>query len=269
MNSTYQHRPRKRFGQNFLHDPAVIERICNEITPPLPRVTPLLEIGPGLGALSYALASYGHPVYAIELDRDLVQHWRETQTNSMITIIEQDALKLNLPELIAEHNLPVPLTVVGNLPYNIATALITRLLDQREHINRMVFMVQKEVGLRLTAQPGDSEFSRLSVLVSNLAKARYAFTVAPGAFSPPPKVESAIIELTVREQPLVDNARHELFEQLVTMAFKQRRKTLRNNLKPLLSTGLIEQAGIDPSRRPQTLSVAEYDQLTALLAEKP
>ena len=266
MNKPPQHRARKRFGQNFLHDQAIIQRICQQITPGLSTNQPLLEIGPGLGALTYALAQAGHPVYAVELDRDLIAHWQQQPADANIHIIEQDALTLDLTAFAAQHALPTPLTAVGNLPYNIATALISRLLAQANAVARMVFMVQKEVGLRLTAAAGDSEYSRLSVLVQNQADARYAFTVPPGAFSPPPKVESAIIELVVRPTPIVASEHQAQFEQLVTTAFKQRRKTLRNNLKPLLSATEIEQAGIDPGQRPQTLTIEQYQRLATLIS---
>ena len=252
------HRARKRFGQNFLVDPEVIARILAAI----PRAGELVEIGPGLGALTLPLAARGDRVVAIELDRDVITHLRvkadAERAGRRIEIVPQDALRLDLEGLTESSGLTPPLTIVGNLPYNIATALITRLLAQADWIGEMVFMVQKEVADRLAADPGDSAYSRLSVLVSAQAEVEHLFDVPPTAFNPPPKVDSSIIRLVPRTEPVIPAADWPRFERLVTAAFTQRRKTLRNNLKPLMPASTIEASGIDPSLRAQALDIPAF-----------
>jgi len=252
------HRARKRFGQNFLVDYGVIDRILG-VTP---GDGPVIEIGPGLGALTLPLAQRGNRVIAIELDRDVIRHLRvkldAEGVGRQVELVSQDALRLDLTALAEAHGLTPPLTLVGNLPYNIATALITRLLAQREEIGEMVFMVQREVGNRLAAAPGDSTYGRLSVLTAMHAEVEHLFDVPPEAFNPPPKVDSSVIRLTPRSEPLVPPAEQARFERLVTAAFAQRRKTLRNNLKPLMPASTIEASGIDPSLRAQALDIPAF-----------
>ena len=252
------HRARKRFGQNFLVDHGVIARILAAI----PTAGEVVEIGPGLGALTAPLARRGDRVVAVELDRDVIQRLRvkldAESLGRQVTLVPRDALRLDLAGLIGEEDLHPPLTVAGNLPYNIATALITRLLEQSESIGEMVFMVQKEVAGRIAAAPGDSAYGRLSVLVQALAEVEHLFDVPPEAFNPPPKVESSVIRITPREESLVPPADRARFEQLVTAAFAQRRKTLRNNLKPLMPASTIEASGIDPSLRAQALDIPAF-----------
>ncbi|WP_322521783.1 16S rRNA (adenine(1518)-N(6)/adenine(1519)-N(6))-dimethyltransferase RsmA [Guyparkeria halophila] len=252
------HRARKRFGQNFLVDYGVIDRILGAT----PGDGPVIEIGPGLGALTVPLAQRGNRVIAIELDRDVIRHLRikldAEGVGRQVELVPQDALRLDLAALAEAHGLTPPLTLVGNLPYNIATALITRLLAQRGQISEMVFMVQREVGNRLAAAPGDSTYGRLSVLTAMHAKVEHLFDVPPEAFNPPPKVDSSVIRLTPRSEPLVPPAEQAGFERLVTAAFAQRRKTLRNNLKPLMPASTIEASGIDPSLRAQALDIPAF-----------
>ncbi len=252
------HRARKRFGQNFLVDYGVIDRILGAI----PAEGPVVEIGPGLGALTVPLAQRGNHVIAIELDRDVIRHLRvkldAERVGRQVELVPQDALQLNLTALAEAYALTPPLTLVGNLPYNIATALITRLLGQREQIGEMVFMVQREVGNRLAASPGDSAYGRLSVLTTMHAEVEHLFDVPPEAFNPPPKVDSSIIRITPRSEALVPAAEQARFERLVTAAFAQRRKTLRNNLKPLMPASTIEASGIDPSLRAQALDIPAF-----------
>lgn len=259
------HRARKRFGQNFLVDPEVIERILAAI----PRAGELVEIGPGLGALTLPLAARGERVVAIELDRDVVTRLRikvdAEGVGRQVEIVSQDALRLDLDVLAEATGLTTPLTIVGNLPYNIATALITKLLAQAGRIGEMVFMVQKEVADRLAAAPGDSAYSRLSVLVSAQAEVEHLFDVPPTAFNPPPKVDSSIIRLVPRTEPLIPPNDWPRFERLVTAAFTQRRKTLRNNLKPLMPASTIEASGIDPSLRAQALDIPDFLTLARLI----
>ncbi len=252
------HRARKRFGQNFLVDHGVIDRILGAI-PPGGEV---IEIGPGLGALTVPLAQRGNRVVAIELDRDVIRHLRvkldAEGLGRQVELVGQDALRLDLDTLCEDLRITPPLTLVGNLPYNIATALITRLLQQASRIHDMVFMVQREVGNRLAATPNDSAYGRLSVLTTVRAEVEHLFDVPPEAFNPPPKVDSSVIRITPRAEPLVPPAEQPRFERLVTAAFAQRRKTLRNNLKPLMPASTIEASGIDPSLRAQALDIPAF-----------
>jgi 16S rRNA (adenine1518-N6/adenine1519-N6)-dimethyltransferase len=208
-------------------------------------------------------------VVAIELDRDVIKRLRvkldAESLGRQVALVPQDALRLDLGELIREEGLHPPLTVAGNLPYNIATALIARLLEQAEPIGEMVFMVQKEVAGRLAAGPGDSAYGRLSVLVHTRAAVEHRFDVPPAAFNPPPKVDSSVIRLTPRDEPLVPADEWPAFERLVTAAFAQRRKTLRNNLKPLIPGSTIESAGVDPTLRAQALDIPAFRALARLL----
>lgn len=263
------HRARKRFGQNFLVDHGVIDRILGN----LPPAGTVVEIGPGLGALTLPLAQRGDRVIAIELDRDVIRHLRvkldADGLGRQVEIVPQDALRLDLDALIRSHDLAPPLTLVGNLPYNIATALITRLLAQSERgerIGEMVFMVQREVGYRLAASPNDSTYGRLSVLTAMFAEVEHLFDVPPESFNPPPKVDSSVIRITPRAEPLVPPAEQARFERLVTAAFAQRRKTLRNNLKPLMPASTIEASGVDPSLRAQALDIPAFLALARRLA---
>ena len=246
-------RPRKRFGQHFLHDAGVIGRIIDSIC--LAPGETVCEIGPGRGALSDRLARIGNRLHLIEIDRDLVPTLRERYaSHKQIQIHEKDALTLDLGAL----NSPDPIVLVGNLPYNISSVLLIHLLSQREKISRMLFMLQKEVAQRLVADPGTSEYGRLSVMVGRVFEPRILFDVGPGAFTPPPKVRSSIVALHPRREPVGPSVRDDAFETLVRQAFSQRRKTLRNSLKGICSEALIRQAGIDPAARPQTVSAADY-----------
>lgn len=246
-------RPRKRFGQHFLHDGGVIGRIVDSLHAQSGEV--LCEIGPGQGALSDHLVELGNTLHLVEIDRDLAPFLSQRYIkHSQVQVHEQDALAVNLAELNPDQ----PLVMVGNLPYNISSVLLIHLLSQREKISRMLFMLQKEVAQRLVAKPGASEYGRLSVMVGRLFQSRILFDVGPGAFTPPPKVRSSIVELRPRAEPLGPQVPDDAFETLVRQAFSQRRKTLRNSLKGICSEAFIQQAGIDPTARPQTLSAADY-----------
>ncbi len=246
-------RPRKRFGQHFLHDGGVIGRIVDSLHAQSGEV--LCEIGPGQGALSDHLVELGNTLHLVEIDRDLAPFLSQRYIkHSQVQVHEQDALAVNLAELNSDQ----PLVMVGNLPYNISSVLLIHLLSQREKISRMLFMLQKEVAQRLVAKPGASEYGRLSVMVGRLFQSRILFDVGPGAFTPPPKVRSSIVELRPRAEPLGPQVPDDAFETLVRQAFSQRRKTLRNSLKGICSEAFIQQTGIDPTARPQTLSAADY-----------
>ncbi|MEW7997418.1 MAG: 16S rRNA (adenine(1518)-N(6)/adenine(1519)-N(6))-dimethyltransferase RsmA [Candidatus Thiodiazotropha endolucinida] len=248
------HRPRKRFGQNFLHDPGIIQRIVQAIDPQ--PGDNLVEIGPGQGAITTELLSLIGRMQAIELDRDLVGPLAERCASlGELQIHNTDALKFDFTQLaVAER----PLRVVGNLPYNISTPLLFHLLDQADQIRDMHFMLQKEVVDRMAAKPGSKTYGRLTVMLQARAEVTSLFNIGPGAFNPPPKVESAFVRLLPLKQSPYQIDDWDRFSRLVSQAFSQRRKTLRNSLGKLLTADAITAAGIDPGNRAEQLSVAEF-----------
>lgn len=251
-----KHRPRKRFGQNFLHDPGVIRGIVAAIHPQ--QGEKLVEIGPGLGALTEPLLELLGEMDVVELDRDLIPHLQQRFASAgELRIHSSDALKFDFFSLLVTPA-ETQLRVVGNLPYNISTPLIFHLLEQAQCIQDMHFMLQKEVVERLAAPPGGGDYGRLSVMVQYRCRVEKLFSVPPGAFNPPPKVHSAIVRLTpYRKLPWP--ARDErVFARVVAQAFAQRRKTLRNNMKKLLDVAAIEALGIDPGCRPETLGLEQF-----------
>ncbi len=262
MPELYQHRARKRFGQNFLHDAGVIHRILRAIHPR--EGERLLEIGPGQGALTEGLLGSGARLDVIELDQDLIPLLKlRFGLEPRFTLHQGDALKFDFARLDAGSH---SLRVVGNLPYNISTPLIFHLLDQAELIHDMHFMLQKEVVERLAAEPGNGDWGRLSIMVQYHCRVEHLFNVGPGAFKPAPKVDSAIVRL-VPHQTLPCPARdHRLLERVVREAFNQRRKTLRNTLRNLLDANAIEAAGVDGGLRPEQLDLAAFVRLADQLA---
>ena len=262
MENPVPHRARKRFGQHFLHDSGVVRRIVDHL-----QLNPeeiLCEIGPGRGALSDRLVETGNPLHLIEIDRDLVPILVDRYSASpQVNVHEQDVLRLDLRTLNPDSKM----VLVGNLPYNISTALLIHLLSQSKQVSRMVFMVQKEVGDRLSAQPGNKSYGRLTVMMSRVFEIISLFDVGPEAFSPPPKVWSSVLLFSPREAPLGPPVNSSDFEALVRQSFAHRRKTLRNTLKGLCSEGVIRKAGIDPSARPETLSPEDFARLTVLCGQ--
>jgi len=252
---------RKRFGQHFLHDPAVILKIVQAIHPqPGER---LVEIGPGRGALTRRLlegASW--TLDALEIDRDLAGLLRTELAGCKGFVLHQtDALELDFARLASERG--VRLRIVGNLPYNISTPLLFHLLANREAITDMHVMLQREVAARIAAQPGDEDYGRLTVMLAPWLASERLFDVGPGAFQPPPRVWSAVLRLTVRAQPAF--AVSPRYAVIVTAAFGQRRKTLRNSLGELLSARQIEDCGLDPGARPETLAPQQLNALAQSL----
>jgi 16S rRNA (adenine1518-N6/adenine1519-N6)-dimethyltransferase len=250
---------RKRFGQHFLHDRNVIRRIVDAIAPvPGDR---LVEIGPGRGALTWDLLQRAQTLDVVEIDRDLADTLRaDVRGRNGLTVHVQDALKMDFEELRGDGP---ALRIVGNLPYNISTPLLFRLLEQRAAIGDMFFMLQKEVVDRMTAQPSTKEYGRLTVMLAAVAVCERLFDVGPGAFQPKPKVWSAIVKLSPTRQPRFPVGHDGALRQVVTSAFSARRKTLRNGLKTLLSSEQIEACGIDPQLRPETLTPAQFGLLAA------
>lgn len=258
------HRARKRFGQNFLRDPGVISRIIKSIRPR--EGDRLVEIGPGQGALTEGLLAATGKLDVIELDRDLIPRLRTQFFNyPELRIFEGDALSFDFAALKGEGE---PLRVVGNLPYNISTPLIFHLLEAQGAIADMHFMLQKEVVERLAATPGSGQWGRLSIMAQYYCQIVALFDVPPEAFVPRPKVDSAIVRLIpYRELPhRADDEK--LLADVVRQAFAQRRKTLRNNLKGVIAAETLEALGIAPSRRPETLTVAEFVTLANHLAKE-
>jgi 16S rRNA (adenine1518-N6/adenine1519-N6)-dimethyltransferase len=260
-DKTTTHIPRKRFGQNFLHDMRIIQRIVSSIAPKPDE--PILEIGPGQGALTEKLLAYQPQLTAVELDRDLVALLTKNfSAEKNFRLIAGDALAFDLSVLSpALHSV----RVVGNLPYNISTPLLFHLLQQRAWIRDMHFMLQKEVVQRLAAEPNSKDYGRLSVMAQYYCRVTPLFDVPPGCFFPPPKVMSAIVRLQPWEPELIahDTA---LLSTVVNIAFQQRRKTLRNTLKTLANETQIIAAGINPEARAETLAVADFVRLANLLA---
>lgn len=259
---TPTHQPRKRFGQNFLRDPGTIDRLERAIAPAASQH--LVEIGPGLGALTNALLQSGCQLDAVELDRDLVTPLLAAfSIHPNFTLHSADALKFDFASVVAGKE---QLRVVGNLPYNISTPLIFRLLEQAPIIKDMHFMLQLEVVQRLTSQPGNKHWGRLGIMAQYLCRTELLFEVPPEAFDPPPKVQSAIIRLTPHASALFPDCDAVLLEKIVKAAFAQRRKTLRNNLKGILPDEAIVALDIDPGCRAETLELAQFVALAKQLA---
>ena len=258
-----EHIPRKRFGQHFLCDQGVIQRIVNAIHPK--RNDHLIEIGPGQGAMTLPLMKVTHEMEVVELDRDLIQELSERVSHhGQLCVHNQDVLTFDFTKAKQDGRL---LRVVGNLPYNISTPLIFHLLDHSAVISDMVFMLQKEVADRLGAKPDSDDYGRLSVMVQYYCKVTVLFDVAPSAFYPPPKVKSSILKIIpYTTLPFVaDDV--DLFAQVVKQAFAQRRKTLRNTLKSMVNEAQWTAIGIDPGLRAEVLSVADFVKISNQLSK--
>lgn len=252
------HHTRKRFGQNFLQDTRVIDRIVRAASPR--AGDQVVEVGPGLGALTAPLLAetraVGGTLSVIELDRDLAAGLpaRIGATGDELRLIEADALRFDFAQLIEPER---RLRIVGNLPYNISTPLLFHLIGYGARVHDLHFMLQKEVVERITAAPGSGEYGRLSVMMQYHTQTEYLFEVPPGAFIPPPKVTSAVFRLQPYATKPVQARDEARFARLVAHVFSQRRKTLRSSLKGWLDADGFVQAGVDPQARPEVLSVAE------------
>jgi len=258
-----QHKARKRFGQNFLTDTTVIERIVHSINPQ--SCDKLVEIGPGLGALTCPLMKIMGELDVIELDRDIIP---KLEMNcgliGRLRIHNADVLRFDFTELCQDNQ---QLRIIGNLPYNISTPIIFHLVDYAKNIQDMHFMLQKEVVQRLAATPGNSEYGRLSIMAQLHFKISPLFLVPPEAFEPSPKVESAIVKLTPHQTKPVDIIDEKHFAQLIKLAFSQRRKTIRNTLKTICNDDDLKSAGIDPSQRPEQLGIEQFSALSNILSD--
>jgi 16S rRNA (adenine1518-N6/adenine1519-N6)-dimethyltransferase len=257
-------RPRKRFGQHFLHDPGVLERIARAVA--AGPQDHLLEIGPGRGALTNLLLAGEYASFdAIEIDRDLAAALRPMMALSRAaTLHECDALDFDFGNLAQAR--AGRLRVIGNLPYNISTPLLFRLIAAAPAIVDLHVMLQREVVARMAAAPGSSDYGRLTVMLAPWVNVVQLFDIGPGAFKPPPRVWSAMAHLTVRDRPAFTVAPQ--FAQVVTTAFSQRRKTLRNALRTLLDVSDIEACGVDPQVRAETLAPEVFNRLALRVASR-
>ncbi|KKO44890.1 ribosomal RNA small subunit methyltransferase A [Arsukibacterium ikkense] len=258
------HRARKRFGQNFLHDPHVIGRIVKAIAPKPSDI--LVEIGPGLGALTEPVADAAGHLIVVELDRDLAGRLQQHPTLAdKLTVYQADAMKFDFAALLKPGQ---KLKIFGNLPYNISTPLLFHLFEFADHINNMHFMLQKEVVQRMTASHGSKTFGRLSVMTQYYCEAIPVVEVGPGAFKPAPKVDSAVVRLIpylIADRAKVDPA---VLNRVCLEAFNQRRKTLRNGFSNFATAEQISALGIDPSIRPEQLPVSGFVKVAQWLAEQ-
>ena len=259
------HSPRKRFGQNFLHDHNIIYNILSSLEAKAGEHW--VEIGPGLGALTEPLLKVGLRLDVVELDRDLVVLLKDkfNQYNHL-QIHSADALKFNFSALAKDNE---KLRIIGNLPYNISTPLMFHLLDNASCIEDMHFMLQKEVVDRICASPGSKKYGRLSVMMQYYCATELLFDVPPESFEPVPKVMSAIVRLIPHEQPPVEVTDIKTLNRVVIQAFSQRRKTLRNSLKKLIDEDAIIALDIDPTLRAEALSLNDFAKLSNILQETP
>jgi 16S rRNA (adenine1518-N6/adenine1519-N6)-dimethyltransferase len=255
-------RARKRFGQHFLHDPLVIDRIVSAIAPHPGEA--LVEIGPGAGALTRPLLNAAAALDVIEIDRDLAAALRrEFAANPKLQVHEGDALEFDYAALARLRG--QKLRLIGNLPYNISTPLLFRLLAAAAHIRDMHFMLQKEVVDRIVAAPGSRQYGRLGVMLAPRVRAHRLLDIGPGAFKPMPRVHSAVVRLEVTaDTPAWASEPH--YSAVVAAAFGQRRKTLRNALARHLSAAQISAAGVDPGARAETLAPEQFGALALAAA---
>ena len=250
-------KPRKRLGQHFLHDPAVIRRIVGAIAPRPDDL--IVEIGPGRGALTFPLLASGCELHVIEVDRDLAASLRERASrHPNLTVHEADALAFDLARLAPARQ---RIRVTGNLPYNISTPLLFRLLVELSRIGDMHLMLQREVVDRMVSPPGTRTYGRLSVMVQLDCEVERILHVGPGAFSPAPRVDSALVRLRPKARATLDPASRGRFDTIVRSCFSKRRKTLRNALRGLCDESAIAAAGLDPRARPETLPVEAFVEL--------
>ncbi|MAO13197.1 MULTISPECIES: 16S rRNA (adenine(1518)-N(6)/adenine(1519)-N(6))-dimethyltransferase RsmA [Marinobacter] len=263
MSNHPGHKARKRFGQNFLHDPGVIEKIVRSINPKPDDA--IVEIGPGLGAITEEILAVNPRLQVVELDRDLIPVLRTKFFNyPEFRIHEADALSFDFSQLVVDGR---PLRIVGNLPYNISTPLIFHLLAQSGVVQDMHFMLQKEVVQRLAATPGDNNYGRLGIMAQYFCKVQPLFEVGPGAFRPAPKVDSAIVRLVPHKELPHPAKNLKTLQAVVRTAFNARRKTLRKALAALVTVEQLQSVGINDGLRPENLSLADYVKIADLLAD--
>lgn len=264
LSNGMPHQARKRFGQNFLHDQGIIDRIVQSINPQ--ASDHIVEIGPGQGALTRPLAASGARLDCVELDRDLAAF---LQTNvgkqANVTIHQQDILKFDLASVQHDSR---RLRIIGNLPYNISTPVLFYLLQQHSHIQDMVFMLQLEVVNRMAAQVGDKNYGRLGLMLQYYCEVEPLFNVPSAAFTPRPKVSSAIVRLIPHQTMPIQAKDPECLQVVIRTAFNQRRKTLKNSLKAIISETVLTTLPLDVSMRPENLTLADYVLISDALTEQ-
>ncbi len=251
--------PKKRFGQNFLHDGNIVQKIVDAVAPQ--EQDHLVEIGPGRGAITEQLSRIALLTDVIEIDLDLADALEQRQWPHTVEVHRGDALKFDFSALARDGE---KLRLVGNLPYNISTPLLFHFLDSAHLFADMHVMLQKEVIDRMVAAPGTKQYGRLTVMLAARCEVEHLFNIKPGSFTPPPKVDSSFARLIPSRIPLVAESQYDAFKQVVTQAFGLRRKTLSNALKGLLDSNAIEDCGIDPGLRAEVLTPEEF----LLLAEQ-
>ena len=255
-----QHTARKRFGQNFLQDSRIIADIVQAVRPQ-PADT-VVEIGPGLGAITEPLAAKLDCLHVCEIDRDIIGYLKTRLYAGKLVIHEGDVLQFDFASV------PGRKKIVGNLPYNISTPLLFHLSRYADEVEDMHFMLQKEVVERMVAEPGSNDFGRLSVMLQYFFEMEKLLDVPPEAFSPAPKVDSAVVRLIPAKHRIGQAQDFEQFAALVKQAFHQRRKTIRNNLKGLADDNDLQAAGISPQERAEHIAPEKYVALANLLAQK-
>ncbi|MFT5136734.1 MAG: 16S rRNA (adenine1518-N6/adenine1519-N6)-dimethyltransferase [Arenicella sp.] len=251
--------PRKSLGQNFLQDPNIIRKIVASLN--IKKDDVVMEIGPGRGALTELILPLAGQLHLVEFDRDLARYWRQRADESANLVVhEYDVLKFDLDEVLALTERRIK--IIGNLPYNISSPVLFHLMPFAAHIDSQVVMLQKEVVDRMSANSGNKQYGRLSVMLQYRYQIENLFKVPASAFFPPPKVESAIARLTPKQ--IIERPVNNLldFEKIVKQAFSQRRKTLRNTLKGSLSAEQMESVGVSPTNRAEVLSVDNFVDLT-------
>jgi 16S rRNA (adenine1518-N6/adenine1519-N6)-dimethyltransferase len=261
----FEHRARKRFGQNFLHDSHIIRRIVQAVN--AKDSDHLVEIGPGQGAITEGLLAVGAPVDVIEIDRDLIPGLLASFVSKPnFKLHNTDALRFDFRSLVSHGE---QLRIVGNLPYNISTPLIFHLLSHSDLISDMHFMLQKEVVDRLAAVPGNKDYGRLTIMTQYHCQVQPLFDVPPGSFKPAPKVTSSVVRLKPYQQLPIVATDYKMLENVVRVAFSQRRKTLRNCLKTLCNDEFLNDLGIDPQQRPENIAPATYVAIANKLSSQP
>ena len=258
------HQPKKSLGQNFLHERAYIERIVQAVD--LAPGERLVEIGPGQGAITLPLLRRHGALTVIEFDRDLVGPLAAMAAGvGELSIVHRDVLQVDFSELAAG----APIRLVGNLPYNISSPILFHALDHAAVIREMVFMLQKEVVDRMAAGPGSKVYGRLGVMLQAWCQVQPLFVVPPGAFRPPPKVDSAVVRLVPRDPATIGIADRARFAEVVRAAFGQRRKTLRNALHGVCGPEQFEAAGVSSDARAEQIGVAAFIALANASAQAP
>lgn len=247
-------RAKKEFGQHFLVQESIAERLAEAIDTSGCRA--IVEVGPGKGVLTRFLLRQTLPVFAVELDRDLIPVLNATFTDPQFHLVQGDILRVNLPEILHDHQ---PFAVVGNFPYNISSQIVFLGIQHRHQVPFIAGMFQKEMAVRVCAGPGSKEYGVISVLTQAFYKAEVLFLVKPGSFSPPPKVNSAVIALR-RFRTEVEGIPFQVLRQVVKVAFNQRRKMLRNTLRSLIPETQLQEMGV-ADLRPEQLSVDQFIRL--------